>query len=97
MVARVARNKSRETNAAGPCINEPDRGSDAQLCQRIEELLASSDYPSLRDVEVDVLGGLVVLTGEVSSFYLKQIAQTAVLTLDDVEGLQNELIVSSNN
>jgi hypothetical protein len=45
------------------------------------ELLSNSNYTPLRQLNCRVLGGVVEISGRVSSFYLKQLAQAAILRL----------------
>ncbi|WP_202920264.1 BON domain-containing protein [Urbifossiella limnaea] len=59
------------------------------------QALAQTSYGWLQRVEVVLEAGRLVLRGEVPSFYLKQLAQVAVLALPDVPGLRNELRVTS--
>lgn len=54
---------------------------DRQLHAAATELLSNSKYSSLRQLNCRVLGGVVEITGTVSTFYLKQLAQVAVLQL----------------
>jgi hypothetical protein len=42
----------------------------------------------------DVLDGVVELTGSVPSFYVKQLAQTAVLRIEQIRGIKNLLRVA---
>jgi osmotically-inducible protein OsmY len=55
--------------------------------------LAATGYAELRNVNVIVTGRKIVLRGTVTSFYLKQMAQSVVATLPDVDGLSNEIEV----
>lgn len=60
--------------------------------------LAASHYYELRCVNCDMLAGRLVLTGRVSSFYLKQIAQTIVGRVVGVSEVDNQLeVVSQEN
>lgn len=53
---------------------------------RAREVLASSSIYVLREIEVDLDGGALRLTGDVDSFYHKQLAQELVKNvLDGVE------------
>ena len=64
-----------------------DRGCRART--RIETALFESTYRPLRQVRVEVAEGLVVLTGVLPSYYLKQIAQEVARRVVEVEVLRN--------
>jgi osmotically-inducible protein OsmY len=50
-------------------------------------------YPQLFAISVSVHGGQVTLDGEVPTYYLKQVAQTAALAVPGVESVENEIVV----
>jgi hypothetical protein len=57
-----------------------------ELQPRAQEALQASPIYALRDVRVEQTGKQLMLTGRVSSFYHKQMAQELVLALaEDVE------------
>jgi osmotically-inducible protein OsmY len=65
-----------------------------QICQALDR----SGYGQLRHVRVAARpNGRVRLDGAVSSFYLKQIAQTVVLSVPGVTRIHNELQVSAKS
>lgn len=69
----------------------PDR--DAALVVQVREALdRTGDLRFLR-VGVSAHEGLVTLKGRVSSYYAKQLAQSAAMRLDGVEALKNEIVV----
>jgi hypothetical protein len=51
--------------------------------------LATSKYTALRQLHCSVRGGVVEISGTVPSFYLKQLAQAAVMQLNDVDRVCN--------
>lgn len=59
----------------------------------VDSWLASSGYPGLQDVQCECDDGLVVLTGAVPSYYLKQVAQTLVGNLVGLTHIENRLEV----
>jgi len=73
----------------------PVRGEneDEDLKVRIEEDLERQNFESLRAVEVDVLSGIVLLTGHVDSYHEKQVAQEVWKRVAGILGVQNDLIV----
>jgi hypothetical protein len=66
---------------------------DMDLAERIVRALRATGYPPLRAVEVAVRDRRVVLRGRVPSFYMKQIAQAAVLAVPGACALCNALDV----
>jgi hypothetical protein len=58
--------------------------------------LGSSGYRLLRNVECKVLEDLVILTGILPSFYLKQVAQTIAMGIDHVREVRNMIEVNEN-
>ena len=55
-----------------------------------EKGLRSSRYWSVRNVRCSVEDGVVVLFGTVTSYYMKQIAQTVVMNLELVIRVENQ-------
>jgi len=60
---------------------------------QVDRALRESGYPELRQVRVIVEDGSVHLSGAVSRYYLKQVAQSAVHTVVTGERLTNSLTV----
>lgn len=58
------------------------RESDEALCRLARGLLEMSAYRPLTRLDCRVRDGVIELHGTVSSFFLKQMAQTAVLPLN---------------
>ena len=57
------------------------------------ELLSGSPIPELRKLEVTETEGEVVITGRVSSFYIKQLAQESIRSAVAGRRLQNRVEV----
>lgn len=53
--------------------------SDRRMQAAAAEALSGSSYVALRQLDCRVNGGVVEISGTVSSFYLKQMAQAAML------------------
>ena len=53
------------------------------------EALSLSSYAALRRLNCRVLGGVVEISGSVSSFYLKQLAQAAILRVQPCGAVRN--------
>lgn len=62
--------------------------------REVERALHSSSHGGLRRVCCKYANGEATLTGEVSSYYLKQMAQTIVGRFPQVQRVSNELSVA---
>ena len=51
-------------------------------------------YPQLNAVQCTATGDQMLLTGELSSFYLKQVAQSVAVKIPGVREVRNEIQVS---
>ncbi len=60
---------------------------------RIEQVADSNPYLVSRRVHIQLAGGNVTLSGTVSSYYHKQMAQEIVRRIEGVEQVANELEV----
>jgi osmotically-inducible protein OsmY len=70
------------------------RPPDRSIREKVSRVLRESGYAPLRGIHCDVSDGVVELTGSVPSFYVKQLAQTAVLRLEQIRGVNNLLRVA---
>jgi hypothetical protein len=61
--------------------------------QPVEQTLRQSPIPALRKLRVEESEKEVVLTGNVTSYYLKQLAQEAVMPVLGKRGLLNQVVV----
>jgi osmotically-inducible protein OsmY len=68
--------------------------SDDRLLQDALLALRRSGYGALSRIQCDVCDGVVELCGEVSTFHLKQMAQSVVLRLVNVRGVRNHVRVA---
>ena len=66
-----------------------------QLVQRAERRLQES-YPSLRNLRCSWNDGVVTIHGDVSSYYLKQMAQALVRQIDNKLQIENRVHVVEN-
>jgi osmotically-inducible protein OsmY len=66
---------------------------DLRLAERVQGTLRSTGYRELGNTDVTVQTGVVKLTGRVSSYFLKQLAQTAVQGVTGIQRIQNDLVV----
>ncbi|QDV44269.1 BON domain protein [Stieleria neptunia] len=69
--------EDRNTETTGQAAGAPDDHREKDALFR--EILANSGSGELRQIEVNVRDGQVVLSGRVSSFYQKQLAQESLL------------------
>lgn len=74
-------------------LDRLDTISDSIL-DKIRKGLRSSGHPMLRHVECDYHEGIVILRGRVPTYYLKQVAQSIVLSHSGVEELVNQIEVA---
>lgn len=63
------------------------------IIRSAEERLRRSGYLALRDITCDEQQGLLCLRGRVSSYYLKQVAQSVVADVEGVRGIINQIEV----
>jgi osmotically-inducible protein OsmY len=56
--------------------------------------LRSSGYPDLFGLQCRCKDGVITLAGQVGSYYLKQLAQTAARRVPGVTSVDNQLLVS---
>jgi hypothetical protein len=66
---------------------------DLCLAERVERALRATGYGPLRGIAVTVQARLVILSGRVPSYYLKQIAQTIALAVAGACQVRNDLDV----
>jgi hypothetical protein len=62
-------------------------------CPRAEQVLRQSALPALRKLGVEETDGEVVITGSVSSYYLKQLAQETLMPILGRRELRNRVRV----
>lgn len=79
--------QSSECDLGNPC--------DRQMHAAAATALAASKYGPLRKLDCRVSAGVVEITGSVPSFYLKQLAQAAVLQLYPSSVIRNLVRVSA--
>jgi hypothetical protein len=75
---------------------EIGRANERQVAQaEAQSRLRNSGYQELHLVSCDLHEGVLTLRGRVSSFYLKQVAQTLICGLDTVAEVNNRLEVAA--
>ncbi len=58
-----------------------------------DRCLRSNPYLALKNVSCDLLDGVLVLRGCLPTYYLKQVAQEAVSSLEGVQRIDNQIQV----
>ncbi len=67
---------------------------DLLLRERLLVALRNSGYGPLARLDCLVKDGVVELSGYVSSFYLKQLAQSVAMRFEDTRGVRNRVVVA---
>jgi osmotically-inducible protein OsmY len=67
------------------------------IAEEAEIRLRSNSYLALKNVSCEHSEGVLTLRGCLPSYYLKQMAQTAVARLDGVQRIVNEIEVISGS
>ena len=81
----------RNTACVEPATETPNpQPAPADLAERC---LRSNPYLALKNVTCEWLDGVLVLRGCLPTYYLKQIAQEAVASLEGVERIDNQIQV----
>ena len=65
----------------------------AGVVEGAETRLRSNSYLALKNVSCEFSEGILTLRGCLPSYYLKQMAQTAVARIDGVDRIVNEIMV----
>jgi hypothetical protein len=63
------------------------------LQSRADQVLQQSPIPALRKLSVEETDHAIVLSGSVSSYYLKQLAQETMMPILGSRELQNRVLV----
>ncbi len=86
---RLLRNDSPSGNA----LPQHTAPASPGLLEQLRQVLQSSTHREIRNAHCEIQGDTVVLQGQVSSFYLKQVAQALVASIERVQLIRNELTV----
>jgi osmotically-inducible protein OsmY len=78
-----------------PSRTRPRRAQseDVRLHGEVAAALSATGHPHLRNVDIRVHSGRVVLAGFVATYYTKQVAQATVLGIREVVQLVNDIEV----
>ncbi len=72
-------------------------GEKAAIEAEAQSRLQTSGHPQLRKVSCEFHEGVLILRGQVPTFYLKQVAQTLVRRLEGVGEINNRLEVAAQS
>jgi osmotically-inducible protein OsmY len=62
--------------------------------EQAQSRLLKTGYLALREVALDLVDGQLTLRGSVPSYFLKQVAQSAVIGTSGVHTVVNEIVVA---
>lgn len=63
------------------------------LGRRVYNAIQCLGYTQLAEINCAAIGSKIILRGVVSSFYLKQVAQTIAVKIPGVHGVENRIVV----
>jgi len=67
---------------------------DRYLERRVTSFLRERNVPGLRQLQVEVQGGMVIVRGHLNSFYEKQLCQHAIQRVAGVVSIVDEVTVA---
>ena len=73
----------------------PANATDADLVRRVRAYLASRGFLSFRRIEIESHGGIVTLTGTLSSYYERQVALESARRVAGVLGVVDAIRVGA--
>jgi len=65
----------------------------ASALERLQETFGQLGYPQLQALQCSVEDGMLKMTGELDSFYLKQVAQSVAIKILGPNFVQNQIEV----
>ncbi len=76
---------------------DPTTNTTCEIAGIANEMMRRSPYASLRQVTCRFQEGVLILSGQVPSFYMKQMAQESVRNLSQVVQIDNRLVVPESS
>ena len=70
-----------------------DRAADRALIEAVAGALRGTGHPPLRNIEVEICRGIVVLWGRVATYHMKQLAQATAQKVTGVCAIANGIEV----
>ena len=64
------------------------------IATRVKNSLLQLGYSQMRTVQCQAVGSTIVLTGELDSFYMAQVAQTIAAKVPGVRGVENRVNIA---
>lgn len=83
-----------ETKVSGSVVRDMPNGeskfnTDRRLMELVTKALGATGYPALRNLDIEICGGIAVLWGRVPNYHQKQLAQEAAQRVEGVRGIAN--------
>lgn len=66
-----------------------ESNTDRELLEAVVRALRATGHPGLRDLDIEITAGIVVLWGRVSTYHQKQLAQAMAQKVEGVRGVAN--------
>lgn len=76
-------------------VVDTDVERDRELMRRVQSFLAESHMPGLRSLAVDALNGVVTISGQVRTYYEKQLGGMGARRVAGVVKLVDQIRVAS--
>lgn len=73
---------------------EPSRVSSKCLTHLVQSIYQASHHRSIRKLQCHYEAGVLIISGQVPNYYLKQLAQSLVRHVNGVERIVNQVHVS---
>jgi hypothetical protein len=70
---------------------------DSVSIEAVGQALCATGYSALRDIQIEIERGVVVLWGRVPTYYQKQLAQATAQRVDGVRGIANGIDVVTSS
>jgi osmotically-inducible protein OsmY len=68
--------------------------ADLRLAAGVDRALRAAGYPELRELQFSADHGWITLRGCVRTYYLKQLAQAAAMSVAGVQSVDNQIVVT---
>ncbi len=70
-----------------------NQDAESSAAYQLRQSLGELGYQQLQKVECSLAGDEMVLTGQLDSFYLKQVAQSVAINIPGIQRVRNEIRV----
>lgn len=82
-----------KTNIMPESQASENQSSSLSLLKQLQESFEQLGYPQLQGIQCSVEDGILRMTGELESFYLKQVAQSVAIKIVGSNCVQNQIAV----